>query len=92
VLLNGRQMPTSTISQLNGGASGSRAFDFANLSSDSIAALEVYKTGRAESPTGGIGATINVRTARPLDLRDRVASIGVKANFDDSNNRLPASL
>ena len=91
VLLNGRQMPTSTISQLNGGASGSRAFDFSNLSSDSISALEVYKTGRAESPTGGIGATINVRTARPLDLRDRVASIGVKANFDDSNNRLPAS-
>ncbi|MCY4754489.1 TonB-dependent receptor [Pelomonas aquatica] len=91
VLLNGRQMPTSTINQLNAGASGSRAFDFSNLSSDSISALEVYKTGRAESPTGGIGATINVKTARPLDLRERVASIGVKANFDGSNSRLPES-
>jgi TonB-dependent receptor len=89
VLLNGRQMPTSTINRLNQGASGSRAFDFANLSSDSIAALEVYKTGRAESPTGGIGATINVKTARPLDVRERIASIGVKANYDASNNRLP---
>ncbi|NCT84673.1 MAG: TonB-dependent receptor [Comamonadaceae bacterium] len=91
VLLNGRQMPTSVINNLNAGASGSRAFDFANLSSDSISALEVYKTGRAESPTGGIGATINVKTARPLDLRERVASIGVKANFDGSNSRLPES-
>ncbi len=89
VLLNGRQMPTATINQLNQGASGSRAFDFANLSSDSISALEVYKTARAESPTGGIGATINVKTARPLDLRERIASIGVKANYDASNNRLP---
>lgn len=92
VLLNGRQMPTSAINQLNGGASGSRAFDFANLSSDSISALEVYKTARAESPTGGIGATINIKTARPLDLRERVASIGVKANYDASVSRLPEEL
>ncbi|MFX4921920.1 TonB-dependent receptor plug domain-containing protein, partial [Acinetobacter baumannii] len=67
ILLNGRQMPTGIISNENGGANGSRAFDFANLSSDSIAALEVFKTSRAASPTGGIGATINVKTARPLD-------------------------
>jgi len=92
VLLNGRQMPTSIINQLNNGASGSRAFDFANLSSDSISAIEVYKTARAESPTGGIGATINVKTARPLDLRNRVASIGVKANYDASVGRLPKEI
>lgn len=50
VLLNGRQMPTS-------GSGGARQFDFANLSSDAVSALEVYKTARASSPTGGIGAT-----------------------------------
>ena len=92
VLLNGRQMPTSAINELNQGASGSRAFDFANLSSDSISAIEVYKTSRAETPTGGVGATINVKTARPLDLRERVASIGVKANYDESVGRLPSQL
>lgn len=90
VLLNGRQMPTAVISNELGGANSSRAFDFANLSSDSIAALEVYKTSRAENPTGGIGATINIKTARPLDLRERVASISVKGNYDDSNQRLPS--
>ena len=90
-LLNGRQMPTSVISNENGGANGSRAFDFANLSSDSIAALEVYKTSRAAAPTGGIGATINVRTARPLDVKGTVAAVGLKLNHDTSNSRLPDS-
>ncbi len=84
VLLNGRQMPTS-----NGAG---RAFDFANLSSDSVAALEVYKTARASSPTGGIGATINVKTARPLDVRETIASIGIKANYDQSISRLPGEI
>jgi outer membrane cobalamin receptor len=62
VLLNGRQMPTSNLGDLNG-----RAFDFSNLASEAISQLQVYKTSRAETPTGGIGATINVITARPLD-------------------------
>lgn len=91
ILLNGRQMPTSVISNENGGANGSRAFDFANLSSDSISALEVYKTSRASSPTGGIGATVNVRTARPLDLKVTTAAFGLKVNHDTSNSRLPES-
>ncbi|MCB1608664.1 MAG: TonB-dependent receptor plug domain-containing protein, partial [Xanthomonadales bacterium] len=65
VLLNGRQMPTSRVEETF--ASNSRAFDFANLASEAISEVEVYKTGRASTPTGGIGATINIRTARPLD-------------------------
>ena len=59
VLLNGRQMPTS---------SGlGRSFDFGNLASEGISAVEIYKTGQADVPTGGIGATMNIRTTRPLD-------------------------
>src|SRR5918993_609588 len=45
----------------NGG--NSRSFNFANLSAEAINAVEVYKTGRADNATGGIGATINIRTA-----------------------------
>ncbi len=90
VLLNGRQMPASSIADTS--ASNSRAFDFANLASESIAALEVYKTSRASSPTGGIGATINIKTARPLDTKKTIASIGVKAVHDGGNSRLPDNL
>lgn len=91
VLLNGRQMPGAMINSAEGGASGnsSRAFDFANLSSDSISAIEVFKTSRASTPAGGIGATINIKTARPLDTKGRVAAVSVKENYDVSNTRLP---
>ncbi len=91
VLLNGRQMPGAMINSAEGGSSAnsSRAFDFSNLSSDSISALEVFKTSRASTPAGGIGATINIKTARPLDSKERVASIAVKGNYDVSNTRLP---
>ncbi len=90
VLFNGRQMPASTIAGT--GPSNSRAFDFANLAAESISALEVYKTSRAANPSGGIGATINVKTTRPLDDPGLKATVGIKTMFDDSNSRLPGTV
>lgn len=81
VLLNGRQMPTAF---LEGGAPASRSFDFGNLASEGIAGVRVYKTGRAALPTGGIGSTLNILTARPLDAPGMRASFGAKAVIDDS--------
>ncbi|MCY4012153.1 MAG: TonB-dependent receptor [Gammaproteobacteria bacterium] len=59
VLLNGRQMPTA--------AGLGRSFDFGNLASEGVSSVEVYKSGQAQVPTGGIGATMSIRTARPLE-------------------------
>jgi TonB-dependent receptor len=87
VLLNGRQMPTSNLGDRNG-----RAFDFANLASEAISQIQVYKTSRAESPTGGIGATLNVMTARPLERPGFYSSVGVKGVYDRSNNNLPGDI
>lgn len=84
VLLNGRQMPTSNLGDLNG-----RAFDFANLASEAIAQIQVYKTSRADTPTGGMGATLNIKTTRPLELPGMHASVGVKGVYDTSHNNLP---
>ncbi|MBB4616118.1 TonB-dependent receptor [Sphingomonas abaci] len=85
VTLNGRQMPTSTIGDGNG-APASRSFDFANLASEGVAALEVYKSGRATVPTGGIGSTINIRTPRPLDKPGLRGSISARGVVDTSQN------
>ena len=52
----------------------SRSFNFANLSADGISAVEVYKTGRADMTTGGIGATINIKTVRPFDISGTVVN------------------
>jgi len=85
VILNGRQMPTA---QLSGGATApsSRSFDFGNLASEGVAAVEVYKSGRATIESGGIGSTINIRTPRPLDRPGPRGSVGVKAVYDKSGN------
>src|SRR6185369_14307878 len=92
VTLNGRQMPAADAwangagdrTESSGGTS--RSFNFANLAAESIAAVEVYKTGRADIATGGIGATIDVKTDRPLtnDGSGFNASVGAKAVHDDT--------
>ena len=92
VTLNGRQLATSDIVAVGGdqggdGAGGfGRSFDFANLASEGVKTLEVYKSGRAAIPSGGIGATINVVSNRPLDSGKSglTGSIGVKADWDNS--------
>lgn len=85
VTLNGRQMPTSSLGD-GASAPASRSFDFANLASEGIAAVEVYKTGRAAVPSGGIGSTINIRTPRPLDKPGLRGSIAAKGVLDTSRN------
>ncbi len=91
VTLNGRTLPTGSA---YGGSSGadastrggnSRAFDFANLASESIAGVEVYKTGKANVAAGGIGASVNIKTARPLDSAGFKATVGGKAVADTTN-------
>ena len=85
VTLNGRQMPTSTLGD-GASAPSSRSFDFANLASEGISAVEVYKTGRAAVESGGIGATINIRTPRPLEKPGFRGSLAVKGVLDTSQN------
>ncbi len=82
VLLNGRQMPASSLQAT--GASNSRAFDFAALASEAVSGVDVYKTSMSNMPTGGIGATVNIRTARPLEIGDRRISLGAKLGTDKS--------
>jgi len=92
VTLNGRTMPTANVATVGGdqstdfAAGTSRSFDFSNLASEGVTTLEVYKTGRAAIPSGGIGATINVKTRHPLDSREHglTGSIGVKGVYDQS--------
>ena len=79
VLLNGRQMPTT--SGLN------RSFDFGNLASEGIAAVEVYKSGQADVPTGGIGSTLNIRTTRPLEAPGMNFTAAVSGLSDQSTER-----
>ncbi|MGM0481823.1 MAG: TonB-dependent receptor [Pseudomonadota bacterium] len=75
ITLNGRQMP---------GTGYSRSYNMEALSSEGVTALEVYKTARAEAPSGGLGATVNIVTTRPLQRSGQQLVLMGKALHDSS--------
>jgi TonB-dependent receptor len=80
VTLNGRQMPTT------GGADGnSRSFDFGNLAVEGVSRVEVYKSGKADVPTGGIGSSINIVTTKPLEAPGFKATAAISGMNDTSS-------
>ena len=79
VTLNGRTMPTVP-PQYGGG----RSFNFGDISSHGIAAVEVYKSANAVLPTGGLGSTINMVTAKPIGA-NKGGSISVRGNHHTKN-------
>ncbi len=78
VTLNGRQMPT---------VGTNRDFDFADLASQAVSAVEIYKSGRADVPTGGIGSTINIRTTKPLEAPGLKISASASGMYDTSRTK-----
>lgn len=76
ITLNGRQMP---------GTGNTRSYSLENLASDSVSALEVYKTSRASDPSGGLGATVNIITAKPLQTPGLRYVVSAKGIYDSSN-------
>lgn len=88
VTLNGRTVPTAEVNVWGNrdnysGAQG-RSFDFSNLAAEAVSSIEVFKTGQAILPSGGIGATLNVNTRRPFDDPGMQATVGLKGVFDTS--------
>lgn len=88
VTLNGRVMPTANVSVVGGdtdfAGGGTRNFDFGNIASDGISGFEVYKTGKANIASGGIGATLNIKTLRPITQSGHRGSFSVKALHGDN--------
>ncbi|PTD18970.1 TonB-dependent receptor [Sphingomonas fennica] len=78
VLLNGRLLATE-----NSG----REFSFDILPSEVLSAAEVYKSATAEQQDGGIGSTVMLRTARPLDNPGFHFSGSAAAKFDSTRDK-----
>ncbi len=89
VTLNGRVMPTAKTAVVSGddnsdgNQSDGRSFDFSNIASDGISGFEVFKTGNAAMQSGGIGATLDVQTLRPLNQKGSRGSLTIKGLSDD---------
>ena len=79
VTLNGRTMPTIP-PQYGGG----RSFNFGDISSHGVSAVEVYKSANAVLPSGGLGSTINMVTAKPL-MANKGGAVSVRGVHNTKN-------
>jgi TonB-dependent receptor len=79
VRINGIEGVAATgASDINGSTNRSRGFDFSVFASELFNSLEVRKTSQADIEEGSLGATVDLRTARPFDFKGRQISLGVQ--------------
>src|SRR5260221_8246974 len=85
VLLNGRVLATDNVG---------REFSFDILPPELISGADVYKTSSAAFQEGGIGSTVNLRTARPTEHSGFfvAGSLGGKNNSETSKTTPTGSL
>jgi len=74
VTLNGRLMATD---------GDGREFAFDVLPSEVISGADVYKSARADHLEGGIGGTVNLRSARLLDDPGQHLSLSAEGSYND---------
>ena len=75
VLINGRQLATDTLG---------REFSFDTLASELVSNVTVFKQNQASQQSGGIGATIDIITDKPLSYRGMRAAGSVEMQYDDN--------
>jgi len=66
-----------------GSGNGRTGIDFEDVDASIISAVEVTKAPMAKTIEGALGGVINLRTIRPLDLKETLGSFRVQ--FEDSN-------
>jgi len=76
--LNGRELFT---------AGFGRAFDYADLPSEMLAGIDVYKSSSAARIEGGLGGLVDLRTRRPFDFRDPTLALSARALHGDLAGR-----
>ncbi len=75
-LINGQTMAS---------AGDGRGIDFSSMPSSMISAIEVYKTPEAKHMEGSIGGTVNIITARPLDVGEAKGTAFVEGVYNENN-------
>ena len=83
VLFNGRTLASATLDPATNNYV--RQFSFDLLAAELISGADIYKTSQASMQDGGIGATINLHTARPLDFKGFRSVVSAKANHEGTS-------
>jgi len=84
VRINGMEsLTTVSTSDANGGTNRDRSFDFNVFASELFNNITVHKTASADIDEGSLGATVDLRTARPFDYNGFTAVVGAKEDYND---------
>ncbi|MCA3695159.1 TonB-dependent receptor plug domain-containing protein, partial [Aquidulcibacter sp.] len=84
VRLNGLEAISTTGGKdKDGGANRGRGFDFNVFASELFNSLTVRKSTSAEIEEGSLGATVDLRTARPFDYKGFTMAGSVQAGYND---------
>jgi TonB-dependent receptor len=77
IRINGMEaMNTTGSADSSGGANRTRGFDFNTFASELFSAITVRKTASASVEEGSLGATVDLRTARPFDYDEGLTVAG----------------
>lgn len=88
VRINGIEAIAATgASDINGATNRSRAFDFSVFAAELFSSLEVRKTSQADVEEGSLGATVDLRGARPFDFKGQAASVGIQQTYNTLSHR-----
>lgn len=79
---NANRIEINGVSTVGSGA-GRSGINFDDVSSAIISAVEVVKAPEAKTIEGSVGGTINLKTIRPLELRETLGSIRVQGEKSD---------
>ncbi len=61
-----------------GSGAGRTGIDFEDVNASIISAVEVIKSPEAKTIEGSVGGTVNLRTIRPLELKETLGSIRIQ--------------
>ena len=84
VRINGMEaLSTAGGTDATGGTNRSRAFDFNVFASELFNKLSVSKTASAETEEGSLGATVDLRAARPFDYNGMTFVTSLQGGYND---------
>ena len=84
VRINGIEaLATTGGTDSSGGANRGRGFDFNVFASELFNTVTVRKSSSADVEEGSLGATVDLQTSRPFDLKGFNAMVSAKENYND---------
>lgn len=76
VLINGRQIASEA---------QTRGFSFDTVATELVSGIDVHKTATVTQQSGGIGSTVNIRTARPFDTMGLNIAGSIKGSYEENS-------